>query len=300
VKLGVLLIGMGGPEALDDVEPYLTNVRHGRPFSADFLEDLRGKYRQIGGRSPLAEKSREQAAALERALRASGFDARVEAGMRYWKPYVGDALGRLLSDGVGKVVAVCLTPQESTWSTGGYRASFVEAVSKLKPDLPRLFVPGWHLEPGFLEAMADRVAEALDRLADPSRASVLFTAHSLPVRFAEPYVTQLRQTAEAVCRLLKLPLPPRLVFQSATPTGEPWLAPDVGAALEELAAAGAKEVVLAPVGFIVDHLEVLYDLDILYAAKAKQLGLRAERAGTVGAHPALIRAWVEVLRKSPS
>jgi protoporphyrin/coproporphyrin ferrochelatase len=297
VKLGVLLIGMGGPDSLDDVEPYLANVRHGRPFSKEFLADLKSKYALIGGRSPLIDESRAQAAALELELRARGIDARVEPGMRYWKPYVADALGRLLDDGVEHVVALCLTPQESTWSTGGYRSSFDDAVARLRPGLPRQFVKSWHLEPGFLDALCGRVGEALARFAHPAQVRAVFTAHSLPTRFAEPYVGQLQATAEAVSRTLSI-APTRLAFQSATATGEPWLGPDVGAALDELAANRTRDVLLVPIGFIAEHLEILYDLDILYADRAKKLGLRLERAPVVGSHPALIRCWADLVAKA--
>lgn len=296
-KTGVLLIGMGGPDRVEDVEAYLTDVRGGRPFSKEFLDDLTSKYRSIGGKSPLLDGSRAQAAALEKALNEAGLEAKVEVGMRHWKPSAKDGLKALLDWGAQRVVALCLTPYESTWSTGGYEKAFEEAVAALRPELPRSFIRSWNLEPGFLQALCDRTSAAMARLSYPL---LVFTAHSLPEKFVDsgdPYVRQLEETADAVSMVLSV-APTRLAFQSRSPTGEPWLGPDVSEVLRDLKERGLAAVVLSPIGFINEHLETLYDLDVMYREEAAALGLRYERAETVGAHPGVIETWVSKIQEA--
>lgn len=294
-KLGVLLIGMGGPDRLEDVEPYLARVRGGRPFSRELLEELKQRYALIGGGSPLLAASREQGRALEALLRSQGQDCQVEVGMRFWTPYVKEAAAKLLGAGCARLLGVCLTPQESGFSVGGYRSAMVDALKELGSTLPFDFVSSWHLRPGFIEALAENAREALGRFPEGAKVQVLFSAHSLPLRFigpGDPYPTQLQETADAVGRLLGRPY--RLVYQSQTPGKEEWLGPETGSAIAEAKAAGFDGVLVSPVGFICDHLEVLYDVDVLFAGQARELGLRFERSRSLGAHPGLIRSWAEL------
>ncbi len=298
MKLGLLFLAMGGPDSLESVEPYLKDVRRGRPFTPEFLEDLKDKYRQIGGKSPLLDISRAQAQAVEARLRALGLPSKAYVGMRHWHPYIRETFQEMAKDGVERVIAICLAPQFSALSIGAYREQVEAARRELAPGMDVAFIEGWHAEPSFLDAIAGNVREALDRFPAGARPHLLLTAHSLPQRIlkeGDPYVAQLEETARGVME--RLPgVPATRVFQSKSPTGEPWLGPDAAEVLPELARRGVKDVVMAPIGFISDHLEILYDIDILYRGQAKELGMRLERMPSLNVHPLLIQVLADRAR----
>ena len=286
---GVLLLAHGTPDSLDDMPEYLVNVRGGRPPTPELIEEMRHNYAAIGGRSPLTDLTRAQAAALAAAL---GGTVPVYVGMRNWKPFIADALREADAAGVRELVAVPLAPQYSTLSVGKYRS----AVEAALPDQMRLrFVSAWHDHPRLLDAFAEKVREA----AGPYDV-VLFTAHSLPVRVIEegdPYAQHVKVTAAGVAQRAELPTY-RVAYQSAGRTPEPWLGPAVGEALEELAAAGQRRVLVVPIGFVCDHTEILFDIDVQAQEVARRYGVRLTRTASLNTSPTFISALVDIVRRT--
>ncbi len=290
----VLLTAYGSPERPDEVEPYLRDVRGGRAPEPELVEELRARYAAIGGRSPLLERTQEQAAALSRALGG----APVYAGMRHWRPYIADTLAQVAAAGHRRVVVLPLAPHYSTMSVGAYH----RAVEAARNGLETRLVESWHDHPAFLDAVASRVREALDRLepAERAGAALLFTAHSLPARIVaagDPYHDQLQASVAGVRRRLH-PRDAWFAYQSAGRAAGPWLGPEAGAVLTDLAHAGHRAAVVCPIGFVSDHLEVLYDLDIELAGQARELGVRLVRADSLNAHPLLIAALADLAARA--
>ncbi len=275
--IGVLVMAYGGPDSLADVEPYIMDVRGHRPTAPALIEEMRERYRAIGGRSPILERTRAQATALERELTASGVAARTYVGMRHWQPRIADALARMAEDGLDRAVGLVMAPHESDMSIGAYYRS-VEAA---RGGVDVRAIRSWHLLEGYLAAVTRRVREAVDGFDADARAAgvhVLFTAHSLPERIVaagDPYATQLGETVAALAA--RLELPHSFAYQSAAQTPEPWLGPDAAEALTALAGQGVENVVVAPIGFTSDHVEVLYDVDVELKAHARRLGIALRR-----------------------
>jgi protoporphyrin/coproporphyrin ferrochelatase len=292
----VLLLAYGGPDSLEDVAPYLQDVRGGRPTSPEIVEDVRQRYVAIGGGSPLLSRTREQAAALAVAL-ADGW--RVDVGMRHWRPFIKDALEKLAAEGVRRVVALPMAPHYSDMSVGAYRRACESAPAVARGDLRLAFVPGFSEHPGFLRAIEARVTAALARMGRPARdVLVVFTAHSLPERIlaaGDPYADRLAESARVVADRLCLPTW-RVAYQSAGRTGERWLGPDAGQVLGEAAASGVRHVLIVPIGFVCDHVEVLYDVDIAYQEQAARLGVTLARSESLNASPVLIGALADLVR----
>lgn len=286
----VLLLAHGTPDSIDDMPEYLTRVRGGRPPSAELIEEMRHNYAAIGGRSPLTDITRAQAAALSRQLGLP-----VYVGMRNWHPYLADALKQAGSDGVRELTAVPLAPQYSSLSVGKYR----EAVSDARPDGVALrFVASWHDHPGLLDAFAEKARAALAAPAGQRFDAVVFTAHSLPVRVVrdgDPYPDQVAVTAAGVAARAGI-ASYRQAWQSAGRTEEPWLTPSVEETLVELAASGAQRVLLVPVGFVSDHTEILFDLDVQAVGCARQRGIALARTESLNDSPAFIAALADVVR----
>jgi ferrochelatase len=284
----VLLLAHGTPETLDQMPEYLALVRGGRPPSPELVETMRHNYAAIGGRSPLTEITRAQAAALERCL---GDGARVYVGMRNWRPFIKDALAEVARDGFRDVVAVPMAPQFSSLSVGKYR----EAVERARPaGVSVRFVEAWHDRPLLLEAFAEKVRAALAR---GPRDAIVFTAHSLPARVVaagDPYVDQVRVTARGVAERARL-ASFGVAWQSAGRTEEAWLGPSLEEELAELAAAGRARVLVVPVSFVCDHTEVLYDVDVQAAAFARERGIDLLRSESLNVSPSLIRALADVV-----
>jgi len=290
---GILLLAYGSPETPDDVEPYFRHIRGGRTPSPDAVADLRRRYELIGGRTPLRSITTETARALQAALdaRAPG-EYRTYVAMKHWHPFIGDVIPRMAADGVRRVVAIVLAPHYSRMSVGGYRQYVEEAIAGLDAPVDLTFVESWHLEPAFLALMAGRVREGLAEFPEGDRREtcVLFSAHSLPVRIRtwdDPYEAQLLASAEAVARETGLQHW-RFAWQSAGHTGEPWLGPDIVDYLETLHAEGVRSVLSVPIGFVCDHLEVLFDIDHEAADKAAALGIALRRTRMPNATPELI------------
>ncbi|HEV8353436.1 MAG TPA: ferrochelatase [bacterium] len=294
--LGVLLMAYGSPATLEDVGAYYTHIRGGRAPSAENVEHLRERYRRIGGRSPLLEITRAQAAGVERALLARGVGARSYVGMKHAPPFIAEAVAAMAADGVSRAVAIALAPQYSRMSVGSYHAAATEAAAA--HGITIRCVDSWHDHAGFVAALAARLDQARSRLG--AATGVIFTAHSLPERIRswnDPYADQLRDTSERVAAAAGV-APWRFAYQSASQTGEPWLGPDLLDALRDVHGAGWRDVVVCPVGFVADHLEVLYDIDVEARQLATDLGLRLERAASLNDGADFIAVLADLARRS--
>lgn len=290
----VLLIAFGGPERMEDVRPFLANVLKGRPAPPERIESVVHHYELIGGRSPLNELTRRQATALEALLASSGPALPVYVGMRNWHPYLADTLATMRTAGVRRAVGLILAPQQNDAGWERYQRDVAEARAALGDAAPAVdFAPNWHAHPLFIDAAAARARDALIALPPERRRDLqlVFTAHSIPVAMAAvgPYEGQLRIGAALIAEQLGL-REHRLAYQSRSGSPrDPWLEPDIGAVVREEAARGTRELLVVPIGFVCDHVEVLYDLDIEARQIADQAGIGFTRAATVNDHPSFIR-----------
>jgi ferrochelatase len=281
VSTAVILMAYGSPSTADDVPAYLADIREGKPVSDHAVEELKERYRRIGGRSPLDDVTEAQRSALERELGLP-----VYVGMKHWRPRIADAVEAALAGGAATIVGLVLAPHYSRGSIAGYRDR-LEAALAGRAEL--VFVESWHDHEPFLDVLASRVRGF--------EGHVVFTAHSLPervVRDGDPYRDQLLETARLVADRAGLQ-DWSFAFQSASSTGEPWLGPDILEELETLAANGVGHVLACPIGFVSDHLEILWDLDIEAREKADELGLRFERIRSLNDDPAFVRALADLL-----
>jgi protoporphyrin/coproporphyrin ferrochelatase len=285
----------GGPDRLDDVGPYILDVRNHRPTPASLIEEMKHRYARIGGRSPILERTTAQAEALGLALRDAGLDVPVRVGMRHWHPYIRDTLASMESDGVKQAVGVVMAPHYSRMSIGAYVRNVREAGSSIDVRM----IESWHLLPEFLDAVHDRITGALHRFpaAGRDRVPVIFTAHSLPERIladGDPYPAELAATFDALRdRLAGRDC--RFAYQSAAMTPDPWLGPDAGEVMEELAAEGHDSILIAPIGFTSDHVEILFDIDVEYRALADRLGVRLERIDMVNDDADMLRGLARLV-----
>jgi len=296
--IGVLVMAYGGPNTIDEVEPYLMDVRGFRPTPAHVVDEVRRRYEAIGGRSPILERTQAQAKALEDALNTNGRRFTTVVGMRHWHPYIADALGRFADADVRRVVGLVMAPHYSRMSIEVYYTEVTEA----KSDVAIAPIREWHLLPGFIDALTDRVRGAIGRFParERERVPVIFSAHSLPQRILEwgdPYPEQLEATMHAVLERLGKRTH-RFAFQSAAMTKDPWLGPDAGDVIAELAAEGHTGMVIAPIGFTCEHVEVLYDVDVEFQERARELGVRLERIDMVNDHPLMIADLARIVRET--
>jgi ferrochelatase len=300
--VGVLLMAYGTPESPDQVEDYFTHIRGGRKPSPEAVEYLRERYRLVGGKTPLLEITNEVAAKLQDRLDANGNHYRVYPGMKHWHPFIGDVMDRMAADGVRRVVAFALAPHCSRISLGGYRKAVEEAQARLGNPFDVPYVKCWHHNPQWRAMMAGLVREGLEQFPPHVRESVtvLFSAHSLPERIRtwdDPYERQLLVSSGAVADLAGARLW-RFAFQSAGNTGEPWIGPDIVDYLEELHNEGVTHVLNVPIGFVADHLEILYDIDIEAQEKARELGMTLYRTQMPNARPEFIDALASVVEEN--
>lgn len=294
--IGLLVMAYGGPNHLDEVEPYLLDVRNYRPTAPQIICEVRERYREIGGRSPILEQTQAQAAALEKALNLSGNDFRAFVGMRHWRPYIKETLSEMSAMGIKKAVGLVMAPHYSRMSIGAY----FQKVNEAGLPLEVTSIERWHLLNGYLDALAGRVKAALERFPADVRAKapVIFTAHSLPERILEwddPYPNELRATVSAVMERLGNQ-PHTFAFQSAAISDVPWLGPDAGEIIERYAAEGIKHLVIAPIGFVCEHVEVLYDVDIVFRRQAESLGVCLERIQMVHTAPEMMSDLAQLIR----
>lgn len=298
MKRGVLVMAYGTPASLDDVEAYYTDIRGGRPPSPEHLDELVGRYRAIGGRSPLLEITRAQAAGIEERLT----DTRCYVGQKHAPPFIPDAIESMATEGVDQVVGLVLAPHHSQMSVGDYEKRARDAADAASFEADLTMIHSWHLEPGYVDLLADRVTAALEGLSVGARdeAVVVFTAHSLPTRILESgdtYPQQLQETADAVARRAGLARW-QIGWQSAGQTSVPWLGPDLLAIIVELASKGVPGIVVCPCGFVSDHLEVLYDVDIEARALAVDLEIELQRTASPNTDPAFLDMLAFVVERA--
>jgi protoporphyrin/coproporphyrin ferrochelatase len=281
---GVLLLAHGAPDRLEDIPEFLLNVRGGRPLPEPVVKEIVHRYSLIGGGSPLLGITTLQAEALAKVIAHP-----VYIGMRNWKPFIPEAVRRLSEDGVGRVVAVCLAPQNSRTSIGLYRKYLIDAVEQVRPGLAVDFVESYHDHPGLIEAFRERAAAAVlaARQETSGPVPVIFTAHSVPERTiaeGDPYEQQVRETARLVAGAVGL-AEYRVAFQSQGMTAEKWIGPTVESQIDEVAQAGTRNVLLIPVGFVSDHVEILYDIDVLFRDYGKARGVKVRRSESLNDSP---------------
>lgn len=309
-KQAVLLLAHGTPETVEQIPEYLRNVVSGRPMPQHVIEEIQHRYSLIG-RSPLTEITQEQGRLVEGQLAAAGRPLPVYIGMRNWRPYIPDVVRQMRADGVEEAAVVCLAPQNSRTSVGLYRRAVQAEAGSLRID----FTDSWADHPLLAEAFAERLREAQVRVGAEVGGSVpvLFTAHSVPTRTiqpppateareqrfwpgegADPYADDARRTAELVAGLV--PEIPRwwFAFQSQGASGGPWIGPTVEETLDSIAAEGVKTIILQPIGFLCDHVEILYDVDIAFKDYAAKLGVRLDRPESLNRSVTLARAITEL------
>jgi ferrochelatase len=288
MKAAVVLMAYGSPERLSDVPAYYADIRGGRPIAPENLADLVERYRRLGieDSSPLNAITEQTRAALEDELGLPVF-----TGMKHWTPRIADAAEQALRSGAEEIVGLVLAPHYSALSIAGYREHLEQ---ELDGRAELRFVESWHEEPGFVELLADRVRG--------TEAHVVFTAHSLPARILElgdPYEDQLLETARLVAEAAGLD-DWSFSFQSESPTGEPWLGPDILDHLEPLRRQGIERVLVCPVGFVSDHLEIRWDLDVEAKEKAAELGMQLGRIEMPNADPTFVRTLAGIVRRALS
>jgi protoporphyrin/coproporphyrin ferrochelatase len=327
----VLVIAFGGPQGPADVRPFLANVLRGRRVPAARVEEVAHHYERFGGVSPLTELTLRQADALRATLRERGLPLAVFVGMRNWHPYLADTLAEMAHQGVRRAVGVIAAAHRSYSSCTQYRenvdAARAELAARQLPDVRLCYVGDWHAHPGFIEANADRLRGALDRLSADVRgeARVVFTAHSIPVSMADqyPYRQQIEESARLVMAQLDAagrdavdrgglhsrPTTEERPFRSGSTSAvvyqsrsgrpeDPWLGPDVCDYLRAERQAGLRAAVIAPIGFVCDHIEVLYDLDVEAADVCRDIGLPMVRAAAVNDHPRFIDALADAVTET--
>ncbi len=299
----VLLVAFGGPEKMDDVRPFLDNVLRGRPVPPARLEEVIRHYEHFAGRSPLNEITFRQADALRRLLAQEGLQLPVYVGMRNWHPYLAETLEQMGKDGVKNAVGFILSAQQSEAGWERYKTNVEEARETVGPLAPHVaFTSGWHNHELFIQAVADLTKQAFWSIPADRRVltPLVFTAHSIPMAMpsAQEYVRQVEEGARLVAKRTR-----RenwcVAYQSRSgPPQVPWLEPDIGDVLKNLAARGTQDAVVVPIGFVCDHIEVLYDLDTEAKESAERNGLNMIRAQTVNAHPMFIQMIAEVVQST--
>ncbi|HEV2245050.1 MAG TPA: ferrochelatase [Terriglobia bacterium] len=291
-----MLLAHGAPDRLGDIPQFLLNVRSGRGLSENAVQEIIQRYARIGGGSPLLRVTTQQAGGLARVLGVP-----VYVGMRNWTPYIEDAVRKLAEDGAGQVVAVCLAPQNSRTSIGLYRSHLLKAVDKSAPGLHVEFVESWHNDADLIAAFREKVSAALTGAEAESGhpVPVVFTAHSVPERTiaeGDPYENQVRETAQLLANAMGL-TEYKVAFQSQGMTSEPWLGPTVESVIDDFAERGSRQLLLAPIGFVSDHVEILYDIDVAFREYAQKKGVCIVRPESLNASPLLIRSLASIVSK---
>jgi ferrochelatase len=297
--IGVLVMAYGGPASLDEIPGYLADIRHGRPTPQAVLDEITENYRAIGGASPLLDVTRRQVDALAEVL---GDDYRCYLGMRHWSPWIEDVVGEMIEDGIERAVGLVLAPHFSALSVAKYQQKVADGLELYRGRIDFEHVGSYHDAPGLIGAFASRVEEARARWpeAERGRVHVVFSAHSLPQRVldsGDPYGEQCLETARLVAERAGLVEQGwSWAYQSAGRTPEPWAGPDLGKHLEALAARGVRDVVSVPVGFVSDHVEILFDIDVRAREIADGLGMRLERPPALNDDPVFVAALAELVQ----
>ena len=300
MSVGVLVMAYGGPASLDEIPGYLADIRSGRPTPRAVLDEITENYRAIGGSSPLLAVTERQVSALASEL---GDEYRCYLGMRHWAPWIEDVVGEMVEDGVTHAVSLVLAPHFSALSVAKDQQTVADGLELSRGRIHFEHVASYHDAPGLVAAFASRVEEGLSRWPEDARerVHVIFSAHSLPQRVlssGDPYGEQCVETARLVAERAALPEERwSWAYQSAGRTPEPWAGPDLGDHLAALAADGVRDVVSIPVGFVSDHVEILFDIDQRAAGVATRLGMRLERPPALNDDPVFIGALAELVRE---
>lgn len=297
----ILMLGYGGPEKPEDIPPFLQNVAKGRPIPADRLKEVAHHYELIGGKSPLNEFTYKQAQGLENYLAEKGHSLPVFVGMRNWHPLIPDTLNKMSDSGVKKAIGMIMAAHQSDASWERYQRDVHEALEETGVQMEFIYSPPLFNHPLFIENSADRVAECLEQIPESElgETMILFSAHSIPTPMAEssPYVEQLTTSSKLIAERLGFSNW-RLVYQSRSGRpSDPWLEPDVCDVIHEIAVEGVRNVVVQPIGFICDHVEVLFDIGIEAAQAAEEAGIKLLRANTVNDDPKFIAAMGDAVLK---
>jgi protoporphyrin/coproporphyrin ferrochelatase len=293
---GVLLMAYGGPSSLDEVEAYYTHIRGGRKPSKEQLDELVGRYRAIGGASPLLGITKKQAAGLRRAIQAGGGSTLVYAGMKHSPPFIADMVRQASSDGVTELLCVALAPHYSSISIGGYERAVEEGNRSLGAPLDVTLVKSWHANPLMVSMWAGRIKDAGEVAG--ADASLVFSAHSLPeriIREGDPYQDQLLESSSLIAGEASWS-DWTFTYQSQSKTGEPWLGPDILDHLQSLYETGKRRFISAPIGFVSDHLEILYDIDIECKDWARQRGVELVRCESPNDSEEMIQTLLDISR----
>lgn len=299
LPIGVLMMAYGGPNSLDEIPGYLADIRNGRVTTPAVLEEITNNYRQIGGKSPLLAFTEAQVAAV-----AEQFDAqrvRFYLGMRHWSPWIEDVVGQMIADRITHAVAVVLAPHYSSLSVAKYHKKVEAALDLYRGDIEFDFIDSYHDAPLLIEALAERVTTGINHWPEEERdeVHVILSAHSLPVRIVkmgDPYDDQLQETARLVAERAGLhPDQWSWSYQSAGRSPEPWLGPQLEEYLPELAEKGVRKVVSVPIGFVCDHVEILYDIDIQAQQVAGEVGIELVRPPALNTDPLFIRQLAELI-----
>ncbi len=297
---GVLVMAYGGPDRIEDVEPYLLDVRGGRPLPPPAVAEIKRRYELIGGRSPILEHTRAQADGLQRALDSQGVNLQVYVGMRHWHPTLDEAAASLAAAGVHRVVGLVMAPHYSRMSVELYFEKLSRAIEGAAASIEVERIDSWKDDPGYLAVLAERIRDGLSRFPGETVEGVelIFTAHSLPERiltWEDPYPQELQVTYNA----LRAQFPrhaSHFAYQSAAMTPEPWLGPDVRRLLGERLEAGQRDFLIVPIGFVSEHVEILYDIDIDLRRRAEAGGGRFERIEMPGADPRIMASLASRVR----
>lgn len=298
IKVGVLLLAFGGADSIENVEPFVRNVLKNRPVTPELLEKARERYRLIGGKSPLLDITRAQASAVEEILKGKGLDWKVYVGMRYWAPYIKDTLEQMKADGVNGIVTVIMSTFCSLATTGAYELIVEKTLRDMNAGMSFMPLHVWHINPSIISAVAGKINDELPAFQDKNGLLIIFSVHSLPLMALEgdPYDMMVYQCAEAVIsRIGKFDY--KIAYQSKGGGPAEWKGPSTEEVIEGAKKAGKTGVLVVPLGFVADHIETLYDIDILFKGLAEQNGLVFRRSASLNTTTEFIEMVAEQVIK---
>ena len=294
---GVFLMAHGAPESVDDIPEYLRNIRGGTESTSETIQIIRDRYEQIGGKSPLRKITEELCVRLESFLNQQGAQFKVYCGMRNWSPYIYDEVKRMKEDGIKRVVAICLAPQFSTWSTRLYFNVFKESLKSCGiEDLDVRYIGSWADHPLLIDAFEEKYQAALAKLEPKASVYTIFTAHSIPaesIELGDPYGEEFDKTVKKLVERIQ-PNNWFKAYQSQGMIPVPWLGPTVESVLDKIARQGSKTVLMVPVGFVCDHVEILFDIDIEFSEYAKERKLNLYRTESLNLSPTFVETLASV------
>ena len=294
---GVFLMAHGAPESVDDIPEYLRNIRGGTESTSETIQIIRDRYEQIGGKSPLRKITEELCVRLESFLNQQGAQFKVYCGMRNWSPYICDEVKRMKEDGIKRVVTICLAPQFSTWSTRLYFNVFKESLKSCGiEDLDVRYIGSWADHPLLIDAFEEKYQAALAKLEPKASVYTIFTAHSIPaesIELGDPYGEEFDKTVKKLVERIQ-PNNWFKAYQSQGMIPVPWLGPTVESVLDKIARQGSKTVLMVPVGFVCDHVEILFDIDIEFSEYAKERKLNLYRTESLNLSPTFVETLASV------